>query len=816
MTLTVVTAPWTAGANEGYWLAAAAAGLSVTVLVSAVSALRAWEGSRAAATFWCGAAFAAVGACQTLSPIRGDRLENPAGGLSSSLIPVTASAADTRAALAAVIAGLATFLLAGRAGRTAAGRRVLLWAVAATGAAVAAAGVAWRLGSGEPLGLGRGDGGTFFLGVNRTHAAFVMNLGLAATAGLLATGGHAGRRTAWVLGAVSAAGVVAAGSRAGVAAGLAGFCAAAGVLSLIRPRGGGGAGVTPAGPAARAAGAVLAGGAGLCVAGFLAALAWLGADRTTLARLPASVGGGADGGFAGEWDARLRHWSEALHLLGDLPLFGAGLGTYGYATAPYFATTSGKWRRNADGHYVEVLVETGVVGLALALLGAGFVAAAVRRAARGGRADAAAAGAFALTVVLLQALSDFALARPFVIVAAAATLGTACGGGSGGGKRAGAAARFAGPAVGAALAAACGWAAWERAVAAPAGPIRLTRSLAGDGRSWTAREADATREALAGVVAARPDDGEARLALAVLLFREYRAAVAGRLRADPATAGLTGRRVRDLSDPAVPPLLAIAAGDPAAVAAWREDPLVVAHLRPAWRHLLAARRACPWLPALDLHLARVAWVDPAEDPAGERFLASAHRNFPAGGGTQRGVARRARAVGLTALSDAAWRAAVALDPADAVELAEDLSEPAAAEPAYAGAALAARVADALPSDPTARVAAARALAGPRPALAAAVAAGVLEGVLGGDGLPPLTRAWALRLAGRGGAADAMAEHLAASPRDAAARAALAGWLIAAGDRDGAADQLAALAALAPRHPALRDLEAKLRAPRTAR
>ena len=59
---------------------------------------------------------------------------------------------------------------------------------------------------------------------------------------------------------------------------------------------------------------------------------------------------------------RLLHWRDAIQVVRDFPVFGAGLGAYRYVTLPYLTWDSGTWFQNADNQFLETLVEAGLVG----------------------------------------------------------------------------------------------------------------------------------------------------------------------------------------------------------------------------------------------------------------------------------------------------------------------------------------------------------------------------------------------------------------------------------------------------------------------
>ncbi|MEZ6124757.1 MAG: O-antigen ligase family protein [Planctomycetaceae bacterium] len=66
--------------------------------------------------------------------------------------------------------------------------------------------------------------------------------------------------------------------------------------------------------------------------------------------------------------SRPRHWRDTLPAVLDFPLTGAGLGSYRFINLPYQTQSTGLWFRNADNHYLDILIEGGIIGLLLFLL----------------------------------------------------------------------------------------------------------------------------------------------------------------------------------------------------------------------------------------------------------------------------------------------------------------------------------------------------------------------------------------------------------------------------------------------------------------
>lgn len=65
-----------------------------------------------------------------------------------------------------------------------------------------------------------------------------------------------------------------------------------------------------------------------------------------------------------ESTGRLLHWSDSLRSCLDFPLIGSGISAYRCASMPYQQHYTGKWFQRADNQYVEVLVESGLLGFA--------------------------------------------------------------------------------------------------------------------------------------------------------------------------------------------------------------------------------------------------------------------------------------------------------------------------------------------------------------------------------------------------------------------------------------------------------------------
>lgn len=70
---------------------------------------------------------------------------------------------------------------------------------------------------------------------------------------------------------------------------------------------------------------------------------------------------------ASEANSRVVHWADSLGSVRDFPVLGSGQGAYTWSTRPYLRKGIASWFKNADNQYVEILVESGLLGLSLCL-----------------------------------------------------------------------------------------------------------------------------------------------------------------------------------------------------------------------------------------------------------------------------------------------------------------------------------------------------------------------------------------------------------------------------------------------------------------
>ncbi len=119
-------------------------------------------------------------------------------------------------------------------------------------------------------------------------------------------------------------------------------------------------------------------------------------------------------------DERWAHWKDGVATAIDHFPAGSGLGTYGYATLLNQSKPRNGWFREAHNQYLEVVTETGVVGV-IALVGLiGFVIAACwqlrpRTVVRSGQREQQSWGLFAGAVMIfacVQSFGDFVIEIP--------------------------------------------------------------------------------------------------------------------------------------------------------------------------------------------------------------------------------------------------------------------------------------------------------------------------------------------------------------------------------------------------------------------
>jgi O-antigen ligase len=151
---------------------------------------------------------------------------------------------------------------------------------------------------------------------------------------------------------------------------------------------------------------------------------WIGGDIAygTAERLVEEVGQAEEGG-------RIRIWADALNLWRDAPVLGTGLATFGVAFPPFRTVQAPVVFSHAESDWVQLLTDTGMVGLGLALAALTALALAMlgryqQTESRSGRALAL-AGLVALAGTTVQGIANYNLPVmcSFIYLAAASVLG---------------------------------------------------------------------------------------------------------------------------------------------------------------------------------------------------------------------------------------------------------------------------------------------------------------------------------------------------------------------------------------------------------
>ncbi|TWU39205.1 O-antigen ligase family protein [Novipirellula artificiosorum] len=115
-------------------------------------------------------------------------------------------------------------------------------------------------------------------------------------------------------------------------------------------------------------------------------------------------------------DSRWEHWKDGLQTAKAHFPSGSGLGTYGYATLPFQDQTHPTWYREAHNQFLEIVTESGIIGLSLlAILMFWFVKTcfgALRSERSGNTVAWALFGIAIFCFATVQSLADFVLTIP--------------------------------------------------------------------------------------------------------------------------------------------------------------------------------------------------------------------------------------------------------------------------------------------------------------------------------------------------------------------------------------------------------------------
>lgn len=652
--------PWIYGGVEQWVRAAVAVVLAIGIAAIAVRSFVSAEHESPAVTAIVLLPIACLIGLVALQ-LAGGLVPAESGGLLRT--PMSIYPAETRLALA----GLVAVAAAGLIGTTVFSREPafhgLLVLCLAASAAVAFGGMAMRLTGDDRIIRGvAAVGDPFARFVNRNNAAAFLQLGIAAGLALLrsatrpeplvqdetllARGWRSVDRATILmivatLLALCLAGVVATRSRGGM---LAAACTVSIAVPFFRWRGLGSRLALLAVP--------------LLFAGAL--VLWLGLSSAAVERFESTSL--VDVMTTG----RVPHWLDASQAVAARPLFGAGVGTYGYAYQQFSDLDYQTWFEHADNQFVELVVEAGLAG---ALILAGVLALSAFGLYWGsGKPVERVLLATVVTGQSAHAVFDYGLIVPATALAAAALW-------SAGLVRL--LSKFVeAPTTGR------GWT--TRALVVPAAMLVVGGLVWSRGEHQSAWQVDQyvklTRnlerpsqiepgtldEAIEGLTAAlldRHDDGVGQIALAELLVYRYRTAATARIvQVDKTLSAHDAWQLTRLSSLHRTVNTLARSGAGSGIDGLRRDPMVQASLAPARQHYLAAEEACPRLPGLWIPLACLAFLDVDADPGGTELLEAAYRLFPSNPDLLRTAGRVAWQAGDAPLATRCWKRSFRVRP----------------------------------------------------------------------------------------------------------------------------------------------------------
>ncbi|MDQ3333345.1 MAG: O-antigen ligase family protein, partial [Planctomycetota bacterium] len=330
-------------------------------------------------------------------------------------------------------------------------------------------------------------------------------------------------------------------------------------------------------------------------------------------------------------EGRIPHWQDAMEAVKARPLFGAGLGTYGYAHQEFSKQPQAEWYEHADNHFVETLVEGGAAGalfiVAIAIL---TLISLVR-----GR-ERPVAGALIASLVAGQASHAF---FDYGIIIPAVTLSVAMLWGAGTVRlltnlddstfRSAWFSRAAVVGISVSISAGLIWAYGEHRSAAAVERYSGVASRADRPGGLDAAEVDRAIAGLSQALERRSDDAVGQRELARLYVYRYRSAATAAMQSiDASLTKDAAWRATSLVSLHRAVTRLTAAGALTGVASLRQDPLAQRDLVPARAHLLAAEAACPRLPGVHVPLAALSFLNPEVNPGGVDELKAAVRLFP--------------------------------------------------------------------------------------------------------------------------------------------------------------------------------------------
>lgn len=652
----VFIAPWAYGGVEE-WFRGFAAVLLAIATAAATTAYLVRDGSgtplkAAAATFSPAGILLLIAALQWTGS---ELLDRP------SLPLDTISPAATRLAAAGLLAGLACVILGAILFSRKLELHALLGACLASAATVAFLGIAMRITGDDRVIRGVAVyGDPFARFVNRNNAAAFMLLGVASGLALLRSIGcdsssengekrfgdgwkRIDRSTVFAvtltLTILCLAGILASRSRGGVVAATAAVTTG---LPVYRRRG-------------------IVNRIALLIPVAVAAwglVAWLGLSEETFQRFRSLSF--ADVSTTG----RIPHWIDAAHAMRARPVFGAGLGTYGYAYQEHSRRHSDYWYEHADNQFVELAVEAGLAGIGALILGIVITGLALAKAAS--QPTERVLLASLIVGQLIHAAFDYGIIVPAVAMPAAALWAAVV-------------TRLLSQrspfqkqfrlwpqrifiaAFGSAVVVGLVWGSQEHRAAWAVDRASVTAGRLSKPEQFSPEELSVRIEALSSALVDRSDDAEGHRSLAQLYVYRYRSAAFEALRgADPNLDPKIAWRATSLVALHQATTSLARAGAVAGIDAMRRDLITQRDLIPARIHYAAARESCPRLPGILLPLNALRFTSQGEDVTSTTELEAARILFPSDAGQMRTAGRMAWHAGNIDVAERCWSTAFTL------------------------------------------------------------------------------------------------------------------------------------------------------------
>jgi O-antigen ligase len=322
-------------------------------------------------------------------------------------------------------------------------------------------------------------------------------------------------------------------------------------------------------------------------------------------------------------DGRLLNWQESLRAVPDFWPLGSGLGTYGYVYQPYQRRSANAWHLHAENQYLEALVNGGVIGLGLLLAALLIVALSIYRLLRKNSEPSnlllGTAATFALATQMLQGTVDFGLFLPANMLLLAVLCGAASGRAallvqepaSTGHWLSLPQVRPLPPLVLILLLGAVGWG-WRemRHAAAVEVPFRQT-NFAETLTAVSDSQLIADIDRLGTAVIDRWDDAHGHFRMAQLWTHLYRLRAFTQFRQElgskPTDVDLWN--LTNIGQLHARASQLARAGNTVELDRLRNEPLVVNYLRPAWKHFVLSRAACPYIPDVHLQMAALCFLE---------------------------------------------------------------------------------------------------------------------------------------------------------------------------------------------------------------